>query len=201
MGRGKGEEKEKERRHWSGLHVALQLLDSSAAQLLVDAFPSLVDLTLQRIDDGPGRGGVPLFLQVCGCLAGLLRLLGPRMWANTALSPQDLLYALQRCCHDDSWTGAGPEPETTGFRGVRGLPRVPHPGVVRRALDLVQLLVASASPLEGRLRGLQSTFRATISAPTTPSRASIADAALTFLCQELRALDREFMSTSTKTTM
>lgn len=42
-----------------------QLLDPCAAPLLTAGFPTLVDLTLQKIDEGPGIGvGVPLYLQV-----------------------------------------------------------------------------------------------------------------------------------------
>lgn len=42
-----------------------QLLEPGAAPLLAAGFPTLVDLTLQKVDDGPGAGvGVPLYLQV-----------------------------------------------------------------------------------------------------------------------------------------
>lgn len=41
-----------------------QLLEPSAAPLLAYGFPTLVDLALQKFDDGPGPRGVSLYLQV-----------------------------------------------------------------------------------------------------------------------------------------
>ncbi|CAN0102788.1 unnamed protein product, partial [Discosporangium mesarthrocarpum] len=120
--------------------MVLKLLEPSAAHLLVDRFPSLVDLTLQRIDDGPGRGGVPLFLQACGCLEALLWLLGHRAWLNSSLSPGDMVLALRYLCQGGVGAGAGEGGKDDGSRGHI------HPAVVRRALDIMPLVVATAPP-------------------------------------------------------
>ncbi|CAM9735344.1 unnamed protein product, partial [Ectocarpus sp. 4 AP-2014] len=60
---GSDQDGDEERLHWSGLHVALQLLEPSAAPLLAYGFPTLVDLALQKFDDGPGPRRVSLYLQ------------------------------------------------------------------------------------------------------------------------------------------
>lgn len=44
--------------------VPVQLLERDAAPLLATGFPTLLDLIVQTFDDGPGKGAVPLYLQV-----------------------------------------------------------------------------------------------------------------------------------------
>lgn len=67
-----------------------QLLEPSAASLLAYGFPSLVDLTLHKFDDGPECRGVPVYLQVsallCSALVQDLFLWSPRTSSERCVS-------------------------------------------------------------------------------------------------------------------
>eukprot|EP00903_Cladosiphon_okamuranus_P019598 g18024.t1 len=180
---------DKERLHWSGLHVALQLLEPSAASLLVYSFPSLLDLTLQKFDDGPECRVVPVYLQVCGCLAALLRLLGTGVWEYSSREPLEVLDTIERQTRHDGYGGGA---AATGFApGSRAQSRqLPNEAVHKKVLETLPMLVASApapsASISGRVGGSEKAgSRGSDSSVTPPS---LADAALGFLSTEIATL-------------